>query len=55
MEVILLSTPGDCAKLAHQNTFETSKRARDFTIASSGRLKSAQETNVVTGICVTKI
>ena len=55
MEVILVSTPGGCAKLALRNTFEKSKKIKDFTIVSSGRLRSVQKTNVVTGIYATEI
>jgi len=49
-----VSTPVDCAKIALQNTFERNRKGRDFTIASSGRLKFVQETIVVIGIYVTK-
>jgi hypothetical protein len=54
MEVILVSTPGDCAKIALWNTFERSRKARDITIATSGRLKSVQGTSVVIGIYATE-
>jgi hypothetical protein len=49
-----VSTPEGCVKIALQNTFEISKKTRDFTIATSGRLKSVQETIVVIGIYATK-
>ena len=54
MEVVLSSTPVDCVKIVFRNTFERSRKIRDFTIATSGRLKSAQETSVVTGIYATE-
>jgi hypothetical protein len=49
-----VSTPGDCVKIALRNTFERSRKTRDFTIATSGRLKSVQETIVIIGIYATK-
>jgi len=49
-----VSTPGDCVENALQNMFETSRKIRDFTIATSGRLKSVQETSVATGIYATE-
>ena len=55
MEVILVSTPGDCVKIALRNTFEKSKGVWDFTIVSSGRLKCVQKKSVVTGIYATEI
>jgi hypothetical protein len=54
MEVVPLITPGDCVKIALLNTFERSRKARDFTIVTSGRLKSVQETTVDIGIYATK-
>jgi len=49
-----VSTPGDCVRIALRNTFERSKKTRDFTIATSGRLKSVRETSVVIGSYATK-
>ena len=49
-----MSTPGDCVKIALRNTFERSKKTRDFTIVTSGRLKSVREATVVIGIYATK-
>jgi len=49
-----VSTPGDCVMIVLWNTFERSRGARDFTIATSGRLKSVLKTSVVIGIYATK-
>ena len=49
MEVVLLSTPVDCVKIAFWITFERSRKIRDFTIVTSERLKSVQETIVAIG------
>jgi len=54
MEIVLLSAPGDCVKIALRNTFERSRKTRDFTIATSGRSKSVRETIVVIGIYAIK-
>jgi hypothetical protein len=51
MEVILVSTPGDCAKIALWNMFARSRKARDSTIATSGRSKSVQGKSAAIGIC----
>jgi hypothetical protein len=49
-----VSTPEDCVKIALWNTFERSRKTKAFTIVTSERLKSVQETTVVTGIYATK-
>jgi hypothetical protein len=49
-----VSTPGDCAKIALWNTFEKSRKVKDFTIATSERLKSVQKTSVVIGVYATE-
>ena len=49
-----MSTPEDCVKIALWNTFERSRKTKAFTIVTSERLKSVQETTVVTGIYATK-
>ena len=54
MEVILVNTPGGCVKIARWNMFEISRKTRDSTIATNGRLKSAQGTSVIIGICATE-
>ena len=50
-----MSTPEDCVKIALWNTFERSRKTKAFTIVTSERLKSVQETTVVTGIYATEI
>ena len=54
MAVNLVSTPGDCARIALWNTFERSRKARGTTIVTSERLKSVQGTNVIIGIYATE-
>jgi hypothetical protein len=54
MEVVLVSTPGDYAKIALWYTFERSRKVRDLTIVTSEQLKSVQETSVVIGSYATK-
>lgn len=53
-EVVPASTQEDCVKIALWNMFERSREIRDFTIATSGRLKSVRETIVVIGSYATK-